>query len=69
MTAGTELSCPVDVSEVSAGATLRAGTDAQEFIEEFLWVDSRIRIVAMNEPAMENLTFECRHASAQAACS
>jgi hypothetical protein len=28
--------------------------------KKFLWVDSRIRIVAMNGPAMENLTFECK---------
>jgi hypothetical protein len=32
MTAGIELSCPAAVSDVSAGATWRAGTDAQEFI-------------------------------------
>ena len=42
------------------GATWRAGKDAQEFIEEFLCADSRIRIVAMNGLAMENLSFECK---------
>jgi hypothetical protein len=39
--------------------TWRAGTGAQEFIEEFLWADSR-KIVTMNGPAMENLIFECK---------